>query len=238
MGSVIYIPKKDNPIFYPEYGVLYNWYAATDARNIASTGWKLPSSSDLATLSTYYGGVSSGGNLKEIGFIYWMSPNTGADNISNFSARGGGYRSENGSFIGFRTACLLNTADAQVNPDYSKTGRLNHSSTDFYTSNWFVKKGGGSIRLLKDTTALSHGETGTYTGNDGKVYRTICIGTQEWLADNLCETGFRNGDIIPWHGADPANYFTNAEWAALTTAGCCAYDNTLANVATGFTFPT
>jgi hypothetical protein len=80
------------------------------------------------------------------------------------------------------------------------------------------KKSGLSIRPIKDSTTLSDGETGTYTGNDGKVYRTICIGTQEWVADNLAETKFRNGDDIPI-------VTDNATWDALETAGMCAYDN-------------
>jgi len=77
-----------------------------------------------------------------------------------------------------------------------------------------------------------------YTGNDGKKYSAIAINQLYWIQQNLMETKFRDDSIIPWYGANPANYFTNAEWSALTTAGCCAYNNTLSNVATGFTFPT
>ena len=80
-----------------------------------------------------------------------------------------------------------------------------------------------SIRLIKDSTTLTHGQTGTYTGNDGKVYRTICIGTQEWLADNLCETLYRDGSPIP-------EVTDNATWAALTTGALCAYNNDWNNV--------
>jgi hypothetical protein len=58
------------------------------------------------------------------------------------------------------------------------------------------KKAGEAIRLLKDSTTLTHGQIGTYIGNDGKVYPTICIGTQEWLACNLNETKYQNGDWI------------------------------------------
>ena len=76
---------------------------------------------------------------------------------------------------------------------------------------------------MKTTTSLTHGQTGTYTGNDGKIYRTICIGTQEWLADNLCETKYRNGDSIPEVTDDSA-------WAALTTGAMCAYNNDWSNV--------
>jgi hypothetical protein len=91
-----------------------------------------------------------------------------------------------------------------------------------------------SIRLLYAGT----GEPAEYSGNDGKKYRTIKIGNQIWLADNLCETRFRDGSIIPWFGANQANYFTNAEWAALTGAGVCAYNNLVSNVSENFQFPT
>ena len=77
--------------------------------------------------------------------------------------------------------------------------------------------------LIKDSNTLTDGEGGSYTRNDGKVYRTICIGTQEWLADNLAETKFRNGDDIP-------EVTDNGAWAALETAGMCAYDNDWGNV--------
>ncbi len=83
---------------------------------------------------------------------------------------------------------------------------------------FIYKATGTSLRPVKESTTLTHGQSGTYTGNDGKVYRTICIGTQEWVADNLCETKYRNGDSIP-------EVQDNISWAALTTGARCFYNN-------------
>jgi uncharacterized protein (TIGR02145 family) len=80
------------------YGRLYNWYAATDARNIAPTGWHLPTDDEWTTLTTYLGGESvAGDKLKESGTIHWDS-SSGADNSSGFTALPDGYRDNNGAF--------------------------------------------------------------------------------------------------------------------------------------------
>jgi uncharacterized protein (TIGR02145 family) len=223
--------------------LLYNWFAVTDARNIASNGWEVPTISDYQTLADYLGAAGSyitntiGGKLKETGFTYWNSPNTGATNEVQFNGRGSGGRSS--AFIQVGMNIGLWTID---NPftDSAFLGQLFSSNQTFPCTNTtsYPKYTGYSLRLKKTSTTLVNGQTGTYVGNDGKIYRTICIGTQEWLASNLAETKFRNGNIIPYNGLNNPNNFTNSEWEILTTSGTCAYNNDVNNVGLGFTFPT
>ena len=82
---------------------------------------------------------------------------------------------------------------------------------------------GQTIRLLKTTTTLSDGQSGLYQGNDGKVYRTICINGVEYLAEPLCETKYRGGTEIP-------TVTDNTTWSGLTTGAKCAYNNDENNV--------
>ncbi|MFH1159676.1 MAG: FISUMP domain-containing protein [bacterium] len=87
------------------YGGLYQWdemmqYVTTPGtQGICPTGWHLPTDAEWTILTTYLGGVSvAGGKMKETGTTHWASPNTGATNISGFTALPGGYRYNYGDF--------------------------------------------------------------------------------------------------------------------------------------------
>lgn len=95
------------------YGKLYNWYAAAgiyDAaslvnpalrKKLAPTGWHVPTDAEWTTLTTCLGGESvAGGKMKETGTAHWNSPNTDATNSSGFTGLPGGYRFDNGTFLG------------------------------------------------------------------------------------------------------------------------------------------
>ena len=216
-----------------QYGYLYNWFAVDDSRNVANTGWSVPTINNQKTLSDFLGGNTvAGGKMKETGLTYWDTPNTGATNESNFNARGGGERSDStGLFSALKQQQAYWAQSYNANGGYVST--LLYASTVYtaYTgSSWYSKeKGFGlAIRLVKDTTTLTNGQTGTYTGNDGKVYRTICISTQEWVADNLKETKYRNLDLIP-------EVIPNATWIGLSTGARCSYGNAESSF---FTFST
>lgn len=213
------------PIITVNYGFLYNWYAATDVRNLANTGWRVPTSTDFDNLTNYLGFSVAGGKLKETGLIYWDSPNDGATNEVGFNGRGAGDRNAlDGLYVNSKIRCFFWVTDLVAGYYTSATLAYNNpylgqASTAAGTAN------GHSIRLIKETTDLSHGETATYTGNDGKVYRTICIGTQEWLADNLCETQYRNNDWIPGYDGGVYTPIDNTTWIGLSTGALTAYNN-------------
>lgn len=58
----------------------------------------------------------------------------------------------------------------------------------------------------------------TVTDIDGNVYRTVTIGSQTWLIENLKVTRFNDGSAIP-HVPDSAG------WDNLGTAAYCWYEN-------------
>lgn len=213
-----------------KYGLLYNWYAATNSRQIANVGWHLPTIQELITLSNYLGGNSvSGGKLKETGFDYWNSPNAGADNSTKFNLRGSGYREQSGTFTQLNQFTRLWSSSRDLgNPAKIAVaiGNYNNASLAVYDTIGYYMYEGNAIRLIKDSTTFTNGQRGIYTGNDGKTYRTICIGTQEWLADNLCETKYRSGDNI-LEITDNSTWFNCRN---TNTAALCAYNNDWDNV--------
>ena len=217
------------PIAIVKFGLLYNWYAATDIRKITSSdSWLVPSYNMGVTLANFGGGYNvGGGKLKEVGTVHWemgypSSYNVGATNEFNFNARGAGYRSETGSYVSIGERGNF-WATTEYYEGVGYVIQLMSGSGDIVTSGAFPRNRGNSIRLCNPTTTLSHGETGVYIGNDGQMYPTICIGTQEWISCNLTEAKYRNGDLI--------SEITDAtQWTGLTTGAMCAYDNDWNNV--------
>ena len=209
-----------------EYGGLYNWWAATDVRKIANTGWHLPASVDFENLKNYLGGADAAGiKLKEIGNVYWNSPNAGSTNEVGFNGRGSGYRSNTGIYSDIKNSAMFFSTDEWLNTGNILVGGLFYNF-NFFDAGQIATKGSGiTIRLLKDDGIF----TPTMTGNDGKVYKCVQIGTQIWLAENLNETKYRNGDWINGFNGGVYTPITNANWSLLTTGAMCYYADNIAN---------
>jgi|WetSurMetagenome_2_1015567.scaffolds.fasta_scaffold63125_4 uncharacterized protein (TIGR02145 family) len=72
----------------------------------------------------------------------------------------------------------------------------------------------------KTTAVFNTGVTyGTLTDQDGNVYKTVTIGTQTWMAENLRTTMYNDGTSI-------TNVTGVTEWGNLTTGAYCNYNNT------------
>jgi len=101
--------------------------------------------------------------------------------------------------------------------EYTDVGLSSGESYDYRVAAY-------TARITSDystsTTALTCSNcVGDY---DGNVYETIQIGDQEWMAENLKVTHYRDGTAI-------TNVTDNAAWAALTTEAYCIYNNNASN---------
>ncbi|MFA4839383.1 MAG: fibrobacter succinogenes major paralogous domain-containing protein [Candidatus Neomarinimicrobiota bacterium] len=125
------------------YGRLYNWYAIKDNRNIAPTGWHVPTDTEWQILVDYLGGYAvAGGKMKEAGTTHWNSPNTGATNASGFFALPGGDRygvgnySDIGYYAGFWSSTESNSSHTwsrYLNYSYSDVGRNGYGGQDGFS---------------------------------------------------------------------------------------------------------
>ena len=126
-------------------GMFYNWFAASDSRNIAPVGWHVPTNSDLTTLLTYLGGAEvAGEKMKSETFL---SNDCYSNNLSGFSGLMNGWRYNGkfeyaGTLSGWWTSTLSNPSDA-----YS----LNLDNGVVYAMQGLtLKKVGLNIRCVKD----------------------------------------------------------------------------------------
>jgi uncharacterized protein (TIGR02145 family) len=148
------------------YGRLYNWFAATDSRNIAPAGWHVSTDVDWQQLEMFLGltyfqaafgnafrGTDEGGKLKEVGTTHWLSPNTGATNETGFSGLPGGYRNGIGSYdnsIGYCTFIWTSTEAYDDWADgFAKYRNLSSNDSRIYRLHDYMTSG-FSVRCVKD----------------------------------------------------------------------------------------
>jgi len=130
-----------------EYGCFYNWYAVKDCRNIAPTGWHVPTDLEWQTLIDFLGGNSvAGGKLKEKGTLHWVKPNIRATNESGFSALPEGMASRYGG-LGY---CAFFWSSTELNSEYALSRELSNSSSGILGNTLGYKQYCYSVRCLKD----------------------------------------------------------------------------------------
>ena len=82
---------NDDPTTEAIYGKWYNSYAMQDPRNIAPTGYHLPTVGEWETLNTYLISQSQTFcGLKNVSLGVWLAPNTDAANLYDFEIVPGG----------------------------------------------------------------------------------------------------------------------------------------------------
>jgi len=86
-----------------------------------------------------------------------------------------------------------------------------------------VNNNGGQTGITQHTCGADYVHNtskiyGSMTDQEGNVYKTIVIGTQEWMAENLKTSIYRNGDQLE-------NITDDTLWAGLTTGAWASYNN-------------
>jgi uncharacterized protein (TIGR02145 family) len=80
-----------------DFGLLYNFAALKDTRQLAPEGYRVAMLADIVALIEYLSGeAAAGGKLKAL--EQWTPPNTGATNETNFTALPAGTRDNLGTF--------------------------------------------------------------------------------------------------------------------------------------------
>lgn len=90
-------------------------------------------------------------------------------------------------------------------------------SVEFYKKEFYIKAGENREEInYFDNSNITYGEI---TDIDGNKYKTVSIGTQTWMAQNLRTTKYNDGSSIP-------NIKNAIEWSKLTTGAYCSFKNT------------
>ena len=144
-----YSDYNNTPDNSTTYGRLYNWYTVVDSRNLCPTGWHVPSDAEWTTLTDYLGGESiAGGKLIEPGTTHWQSPNTGATNVTGFTALPAGFHSGGGTYayIGIEGIWWSST-EYNASSVWDRAMISGHINVYIGSDN---KTFGESVRCLKD----------------------------------------------------------------------------------------
>jgi uncharacterized protein (TIGR02145 family) len=169
--------KGERPVVY------YNWYAVNDKRNLAPQGFHIPTQLEWESLIWLLGNEAEAGKMLVNG---------------TFSGEKAGMKLETGNDSGLGSeAGWWSTTEK----DSAKAGALYApiSSSTAAMVLPFPKGFGIAVRCLADSSVSPTGpEYGIVKDIAGTQYKTIKLGKQTWMAENLWASKFNDGREIPF----------------------------------------
>jgi uncharacterized protein (TIGR02145 family) len=207
------LSMSNQPVFMKKVIVgkeyfFYNWYAISDKRQLVDEKWMIPNSNELLIWNAYSPiSVQPIGIISEQGAFSKVAEQQYFWTCSEYTDKG---KRESAVSV---SISKTNIGETEIKQAYKQEGFLV----------WIVEKEKMSIaikeatKLLLETKRLSSTfvnnttktETNPTTGNITTTsiteYKSVKIGNQTWMTENLNTDRFRNGDLIP-------EAKTTAEW--------------------------
>ena len=90
------------------------------------------------------------------------------------------------------------------------------------TASFALNIGGKTCTVRRAVAHPTSGYGSNITDVEGNSYKTVYIGTQQWMGENLKTSKYSDGTTIP-------NITVNTQWAKLTTGAWAYYNNDAAN---------
>lgn len=178
-------------------------------------------------------GATNNGTLKQ---------GTAASGISSIipytGGNGGAYTTQTISSTGVTGLTATLTAGTLANGSGSLTINISGTPSASGTASFDISLGGQNCTLNRTVDAIGlnniahtcgaanvHNSAlnyGSMTDQEGNQYKTITIGSQTWMAENLRTTKYNDGSDIP-------NITGGTQWANQPGAAYCSYNNNTAN---------